>query len=112
MFTTAVSVFVPYTETANSSLSTGFYGDVTGRLGWAWGPWMLYGKGGLAVLEAKTNVNGFSLILVIGGNCGTNYTLLPGRQQIMNSRVGWTAGGRLRISLGPGLEREGRVSVL
>ena len=50
----------PYTvvgETAYSHISTGFYGDVTGRVGWAWGPWLLYGKGGLAVLDAKLNVS-------------------------------------------------------
>ena len=80
----------PYTGTANSNLSTGFYGDVTGRLGWAWGPWMLYGKGGLAVLEAKTGANDqvystTSTIGVIGGNpAGTNYPGSPGRQPIMN----------------------------
>ena len=41
-------------ETPSAHISTGFYGDVTGRLGWAWGPWLLYGKGGLAVLETTT----------------------------------------------------------
>ena len=30
----------------------GFYGDVTGRLGWTWGPAMLYAKGGFAWLNA------------------------------------------------------------
>ena len=44
-------------ETAIAHISTGFYGDVTGRVGWAWGPWLLYGKGGLAVLQATTNVS-------------------------------------------------------
>ena len=46
-----VSTLFPYTETARANISTGFYADLTGRLGWAWGPWMFYGKGGLAVLE-------------------------------------------------------------
>ena len=27
------------------------YGDITGRLGYAWGPTMIYGKGGYAVME-------------------------------------------------------------
>jgi outer membrane immunogenic protein len=44
-------------ETAFAHISLGFYGDLTGRLGWAWAPWLLYGKGGFAVLEAKTYVN-------------------------------------------------------
>ena len=47
----------------SAHISTGFYGDVTGRVGWAWGPWLLYGKGGLAVLEATTNVSDHSLQL-------------------------------------------------
>ena len=46
-------------ETPIAHISTGFYGDVTGRLGWAWGPWLFYGKGGLAVLDAKMNVSDF-----------------------------------------------------
>ena len=29
----------------------GFYGDVTGRLGYAWGPALLYAKGGFAWLD-------------------------------------------------------------
>ncbi len=37
--------------------SGGFYGDVTGRLGWTWGPTMLYVKGGFAWLNANMNMN-------------------------------------------------------
>ena len=58
LLSTPASYPVPITgETVYSHISTGFYGDVTGRLGWAWGPWLLYGKGGLAVLDAKSNVS-------------------------------------------------------
>ena len=67
-----------YDVTARSHLSTGFYGDVTGRLGWAWGPWLLYGKGGLAVLEATTNIR-------------DPYALYSATND--DTRVGWTAGG-------------------
>ena len=66
-------------ETARAHISTGFYGDVTGRVGWAWGPWLIYGKGGLAVLEATTNVRDVP-----------GYALPPTND---NTRVGWTAGG-------------------
>ena len=65
-------------ETPRAHISTGFYGDVTGRLGWAWGPWLLYGKGGIAVLESTTNVND---------------PLYAFPSTIDNTRVGWTAGG-------------------
>ena len=68
----------PLVETAAAHISTGFYGDVTGRVGWAWGPWLLYGKGGLAVLEANTNVSDPTIVF-------------PSTTD--NTRVGWTAGG-------------------
>jgi outer membrane immunogenic protein len=79
----------PYTETANSSLSTGFYADLTGRLGWAWGPWMFYGKGGLAILEAKTDVSDQIYSRTAGG---ATTTWFPGATTDNESRVGWTAG--------------------
>ena len=63
---------------ARSHISTGFYGDVTGRLGWAWGPWLIYGKGGLAVLEGTTNIRD---------------PLSPYTSTNDDTRVGWTAGG-------------------
>jgi outer membrane immunogenic protein len=75
------AVLVPGNETAFAHISTGFYGDLTGRLGWAWGPWLFYGKGGFAVLEAKTFVN----------------ELDPnehrGDPAFDDTRIGWTAGG-------------------
>ena len=54
---------------------------MTGRLGWAWGPWLLYGKGGFAVLEAKTYVNELDPNEHIGSPA------------FNDTRVGWTAGG-------------------
>lgn len=30
------------------TLAAGLYGDASGRLGWAFGPWLVYGKGGFA----------------------------------------------------------------
>src|SRR5208337_3380103 len=68
-------------ETAVAHISTGFYGDLTGRIGWAWGPWLLYGKGGFAVLEAKTYVNELDPVEHIGSPA------------FNDTRVGWTAGG-------------------
>ena len=83
-----------YTETASANISTGFYGDLTGRIGWAWGPWMLYGKGGLAVLEAKTDVTDITYSFTTKGHDGHNttntYYGLGAADN--NSRVGWTAG--------------------
>jgi outer membrane immunogenic protein len=74
-------------ETAFAHISTGFYGDLTGRLGWAWGPWLLYGKGGFAVLEAKTYVNETDFV--------TPEHI--GAPAFNDTRVGWTAGGGVEI---------------
>jgi len=85
---------LPYTETASANISTGFYGDLTGRIGWAWGPWMLYGKGGLAVLEAKTDVTDITYSFTTKGpdrhNTTNTYYGLGAADN--DSRVGWTAG--------------------
>ncbi len=42
----AIAAGTPFT--ANFKENGGFAGDVTGRLGYAWGNWMLYAKGGFA----------------------------------------------------------------
>ena len=84
--------YVPLTgvtpTTAYAHMSTGFYADVTGRLGWAWGPWMLYGKGGLAVLDAKLSVS----------DSGVNYA---GNGTESSSHIGWTAGGGVEYLWNP-----------
>ena len=36
----------------------GFYGDITGRLGWTWGPALIYAKGGFAWLNANLQDEG------------------------------------------------------
>ena len=45
----------------------GFYGDVTGRLGYTWGPAMLYVKGGFAFLDADLNMDEFIMDTVLAG---------------------------------------------
>jgi outer membrane immunogenic protein len=82
----------PVTETPVAHISTGFYGDVTGRLGWAWGPWLFYGKGGLAVLDAKMNVSDFGVSdLGRYAGYGTNDS----------THIGWTAGGGVEYLWNP-----------
>ncbi len=49
-----------YTSSFNAikvETSGGFAGDVTGRLGYAWGPALIYAKGGFAWLESNTSMN-------------------------------------------------------
>src|SRR5262249_37543668 len=46
-----------------SRIGSGFYGDVTGRLGYSFGPTLLYGKGGFAFTEgsiSNTDVTEFT----------------------------------------------------
>ena len=78
----------PLVETASAHISTGFYADVTGRVGWAWGPWMLYGKGGLAVLQATTNL-------------ADSYGKYSYHGTVDDTRIGWTAGGGVEYLWNP-----------
>jgi outer membrane immunogenic protein len=65
------------------SINNGWYGDATGRLGFVWGPALLYGKGGWALFDghASTTAAGFTAT-----QTGTF--------------SGWTYGGGLEYRLG------------
>jgi outer membrane immunogenic protein len=65
-------------ETATVHISTGAYGDLTGRLGYSFGQLLVYGKGGIAFLQAKLTVE--------------DPTEADGPPSFQNSQVGWTAG--------------------
>jgi outer membrane immunogenic protein len=84
------------------SNDTGFYGpywnnnnnngaflfDVTGRLGYAFGPALLYAKGGYAYVDANANLRYTGP--VVGWNYGNE-----------NSLSGWVIGGGLEYALSP-----------
>ena len=55
----------------------GFAGDVTGRLGYAWGNWMLYAKGGFAWFNPDISARA----TVFDGNGSTHRRYLGLRQQ-------------------------------
>ncbi len=57
----------------------------------------VYGKGGLAVLEAKTNVT--DAAYTVAGGPTTTYQPFGGSND--NSRVGWTAGAGFEYLWGP-----------
>ncbi len=75
------SAAVPGTA-LRSSLDSGFYGDITGRLGYSFGTALLYAKGGFAALDAEGKVT------------AANGIVTP-----TNSFTGWTLGGGLEYSL-------------
>jgi outer membrane immunogenic protein len=76
----------PYTQSVNCHwLST-----TRGRLGFAYGPWLIYGTGGLAVAHVGYNDNFLGLHGVGPINSSSNYTA-----------VGWTAGGGAEWAFAP-----------
>ena len=78
----------------------GFYGDVTGRLGWAWGPALLYAKGGFAFLNATLHMkesiyDSFGMTeLRFRGWCDFS-------QDHSTTLTGWTVGGGLEWKVSP-----------
>ncbi|MGO9174392.1 MAG: outer membrane protein [Rhodomicrobium sp.] len=70
-----------------TNASGGFYGDVTGRLGYAFGPVLVYGKGGFAYFDGSAKVH-------VTDNASIPETAASGF-------TGWTAGGGVEYSLTP-----------
>src|SRR6202035_2188892 len=68
----------PYAQSVDSH----WLGTTRGRLGFAYGPWLIYGTGGLAVAHVGYNDNFLGRHGVGPINSSSNYTA-----------VGWTAGG-------------------
>ena len=82
-----------YAIAARIKQDGGFAGDVTGRLGYAWGNWMLYAKGGFAWFNPNLSAsavayNGTSVYTFNGWNNDTTLT-------------GWTVGGGAEWMLNP-----------
>ncbi len=82
----------------NGESQGGFYGDVTGRLGYTWGPAMLYLKGGFAFLNASLNMR--ESIYDTGGSiCGGGWCDF--NHNANNTLDGWTLGGGLEWKVSP-----------
>jgi outer membrane immunogenic protein len=80
MNTTLQSLFVP-PPTASTTSSIDWYGTVRGRLGWATGPVMIYGTGGLAY--GRTSVN---------STLNDNVVPASLNSQSSSVKAGWVAG--------------------
>jgi outer membrane immunogenic protein len=91
MNTTLQSVFIP-PPTAATSSSIDWYGTVRGRLGWATGPVMFYGTGGLAY--GRTSVN---------STLTDNILLTSLNSQSSSVKAGWVAGFGIEYLLRPNL---------
>jgi opacity protein-like surface antigen len=70
----------------------GFYGDVTGRLGYAWGSALLYAKGGFAWLG---NTNGNFTETIVGTDGTNNFR----GDNNNGTRTGWTVGGGIEYAM-------------
>ena len=82
-----------YALAARIKQDGGFAGDVTGRLGYTWGNWLLYAKGGFAWFNPNLSAsavayNGTSVVTFNGWDNNTTLT-------------GWTVGGGVEWMLNP-----------
>lgn len=82
----------------------GFYGDITGRLGYTWGTWMLYAKGGFAWLttsfamhEHVLDASGY--LSNAGVSCINGWCDFNGSSS--NTLTGWTVGGGVEWKVSP-----------
>jgi outer membrane immunogenic protein len=65
--------------------------DVTGRFGFAWDRWLIYGKGGVAWAHDKYSID--NLTFFNGSPCFSGNTAIPCNPAGSETRTGWTAGG-------------------
>lgn len=66
--------------TGTAHAQTDWLASATGRLGWTWDRWLIYGKGGVAWAGEK-----YSLFIPV----------FPEQEQASETRTGWTVGGGL-----------------
>ncbi|MBT3071084.1 outer membrane beta-barrel protein [Rhodomicrobium sp. Az07] len=76
----------------------GMYGDVTGRLGYAWGNTLLYLKGGFAWLATDLKVRA-AITTDVDTPAFTNTAYY--NRSFDNTLTGWTAGGGLEYQFNP-----------
>jgi opacity protein-like surface antigen len=96
--------FFPSTYDANGNLASlgaftvkeqgGFAGDVTGRIGYAWGPALLYAKGGYAWLDTTFSARGWLID-------STGYYTTSNNWSHDTTLDGWTVGAGVEWLLNP-----------
>jgi outer membrane immunogenic protein len=82
---------VPFASSANTNGDVDWYGTVRGRLGWASGPLLFYGTGGLAYgrVELNSNITSFGPRIL--------------NSQTSAVKTGWVAGGGIEYEWRPNL---------
>lgn len=84
--TTNFALPAPGDDTASFRSTTDFLGSVTGRIGYAFDRWLVYGKGGVALVGDRYHVED------VNGNYFFDAT---------ENRIGWTAGAGLEWAFTP-----------
>jgi opacity protein-like surface antigen len=84
--TFATTVAVPGDDTATFKATTDFLASITGRIGYAFDRWMLYGKGGVALAGDRYHA----------ADAAGNYAF-DGTED----RLGWTAGAGIEWAFDP-----------
>jgi len=91
------------TKTGAIAIKTegGFYGDVTGRLGYAWGPALLYAKGGFAWLDTTIKTGARIVDSTRGLDNSMPAATTTSSQSHDVTLDGWTVGGGVEYMLSP-----------
>jgi outer membrane immunogenic protein len=90
----STGTFVDKTAVVVFKTDGGFYGDVTGRLGYAWGPALLYAKGGFAWLDTSLEAASRVTETIPVGTAVSSYS----HDVTLD---GWTVGGGVEYMLSP-----------
>jgi outer membrane immunogenic protein len=73
-------------DTASFKATTDFLASITGRIGYAWDRWMLYGKGGVALVGDRYHASDAALNYAFDGT---------------EDRLGWTGGAGIEWAFTP-----------
>ena len=79
----------------------GFYGDVTGRLGYTWGPGLIYAKGGFAWLQESVHMSAAGTDIDLPVSSWWPPDTWSASHTFNDTLTGWTVGGGVEYMLNP-----------
>jgi outer membrane immunogenic protein len=80
------NIAVPGGDDASFKATTDFLASITGKIGYAWDRWMLYGKGGVALVGDRYHIADVAQTYAFDGS---------------EDRIGWTAGAGIEWAFTP-----------
>ncbi|WFU24770.1 outer membrane beta-barrel protein [Bradyrhizobium sp. CB1717] len=84
---------------ATLSSRTDWVASITGRVGYTWDRFLVYGKGGVGFAHDRYSLNNFAFIA--GASCGPFAFFVACNSSASTDRVGWTAGVGLEWAFAP-----------